>query len=135
MASRCTSRYANFYVSGNFNAQNNSTILITPGASLRLYVGSTSGSAVAATFGIVNSFGNAFNFQMFGLPTCTSVTITGGNVYLGTFYAPKAELTSFGGGTGSSVDCQGAFAVQSISMNGHSSFHFDQNLKRNGPVR
>ena len=122
---------ATLYVTGNFNA--NSTITIAPGASLKLFVGKTSGSTSSTTFGIVN-FGpgaNAYNLQVFGLPRMTKFTLSGNNAYMGTIYAPECDLTLNGSGN-SPIDYQGACVIRSFTSNGHFGLHYDKNLSRVG---
>jgi hypothetical protein len=125
---------ATVYVTGNFAMGNTSSIVISAGASLKLYIGSSSGAAVYASLGMVNTLGNANSFQLYGLPTLTSLAWGGNTAYLGTVYAPKASLT-LGAGGSTALDFQGAVSVQSISMNGHFNFHFDESLKQWGPTR
>ena len=109
-------------------------ITVAPGATLKLYVGATTGSAVSILFNTVNNGGNAYSLQVFGLPTMTSFTMGGNDTYMGTVYAPEAALTLSGGGS-SALDFQGAIVVSSISMNGHFKLHYDKNLSRNGPPK
>jgi hypothetical protein len=127
---------ATLYVTGNFNAKNGSQIAIGPGGILKLYLGTTAGPAVSCVFNVVNSAppNNAFNFQVFGLPSLTSFTLGGNDTYMGTLYAPEAVFTLSGGGS-SSLDYQGAVVVSSITMNGHFSLHYDKNLSRVGPPK
>jgi len=120
-------------VTGGFDMKNAARITIATNASLKLYLGSSSGSAVSGNFGMVNTAGNASTFQLYGLPTLTTLTWGGNTVYFGTVYAPEANLTLNGGGS-TLYDFQGALTVQSINMNGHFNVHFDQNLKRIGPA-
>jgi len=121
------------YVSGtSFDASANSEIKILPGASLKIYIGDTTGSGVAANFGQVNNTGNAYNFQVYGLPTCTSFTLGGNGQYVGTVYAPEAALAYNGGGV-NSLDFQGACVIQSANINGKFNIHYDVNLSRTGP--
>jgi len=117
------------YVTGDFLMQGNSSIVIAAGANLQLYVGGSS-----TVIGTLNNAGNCATFTYFGLPSNTSVSLAGNDVFLGSIYAPSADLTMSGGGK-NTLDYQGACAVQTIGMNGHFNFHFDENLKRNGPVR
>ena len=123
------------YVTGNFNmkSQNACTINVLPGGSLKLYVGNSTGSSVSANLTMVNTVGNAMTFQFFGLPTCTSMVWGGNNTYMGTVYAPEADF-SCGGGGNNTYDFQGSCVVRSVSMNGKFNFHFDENLKRIGPI-
>jgi hypothetical protein len=125
----------NMYVTGNFNmkSQNACTINVAPGSSLTLYVGTPNGPAVSSSLTVVNVTGNAANFSYFGLPSNTSVTWGGNNQYVGTVYAPEADF-SCGGGGNNTYDYQGACLVNTISMNGKFNFHFDENLKRSGPM-
>ena len=125
------------YVTGNFSGNNGSQITVAPGASLKLYVGTTAGPAVSCAFNVVNNTGtnnNAFNFQLFGLPSMTSFTLSGNDTYMGTIYAPEAAFTLNGGGSGG-LDYQGALVVSSVTMNGHFNVHYDKNLSRVGPPK
>jgi len=126
---------ARVYVTGNVNmkSQNNCFISIAPGASLMLYVGTESGSAVTTTLTQVNTAGNAGSFQYYGLASNTSITWGGNYTYVGTVYAPEASFTAGGGGS-TIMDFQGACVVNDLTLNGHFNFHFDENLIRNGPV-
>ena len=62
------------------------------------------------------------------------MTWSGNASYIGTVYAPEAQFTLNGGGAGSTSDYQGSCIVNSVVMNGHFNFHYDENLKRTGPV-
>lgn len=116
---------AEVYVTGTFDMKGQ--ILIAPNASLKLYVAGNS-----ARLNKVNTSGNAFSFQYYGLPSNTSLSWGGNDEYVGTIYAPQATL-KLGGGGEDAYDYQGACVVNAITMNGHFSFHFDENLRRKGP--
>jgi hypothetical protein len=120
---------ARVYVTGEFIMGGGSKIIITPGASLELYVG---GADAAITS--VNNAGNCATFSYFGLPSNRRISLSGNDVFLGTIYAPTADLT-MGGGGNNTLDYQGAIAINTIQMNGHFNFHFDENLRRKGPAR
>ena len=117
---------ATVYVTGTFDMKG--IIVIAPGASLKLYVAGS-----FARLNEVNTTGNAFSFQYYGLPSNTSLSWGGNDEYVGTIYAPQASLKMGGGGT-DPYDYQGSCVVDSINLNGHFSFHFDENLRRRGPV-
>jgi hypothetical protein len=119
---------ATVYVTGDFNMQGKSSLIIAPGASLQLYVGGANTSITT-----LNNAGNCANFSYFGLPANRTISLSGNDVFLGTIYAPSADLTLNGGGN-NTLDYQGACAVKTISMTGHFNFHFDENLKQ-GLVR
>jgi hypothetical protein len=122
---------AKLYVTGDFIMGGQSQIIITPGASLQLYVGGQN-----AEFQTINNGGNCATFSYFGLPGNTSINLAGNSLLLGTIYAPNAALTLAGSGDPKTpFDFQGACAVNTIKLNGHFNFHFDENLKRKGPVR
>lgn len=122
--------YARLYVTGNFSMSGNrSFIYVAPGAKLELYVGGAS-----ANFTKVNVNGNAYAFQYYGLPGNTSVTWGGNDEYIGTVYAPQATFT-LGGGGNDEYDYQGSCVANSIKLNGKFNFHYDEDLKRNGPPR
>jgi hypothetical protein len=120
---------ARLYVTGDFIMSGNSSIIIAPGASLELYVGGANTS-----LSTLNNCGNCSTFSYYGLPGNTSIALSGNNVFLGSIYAPSAALTLSGGGN-NIIDFQGACAVRTIGMNGHYNFHFDENLRRKGPIR
>jgi hypothetical protein len=117
------------YVTGQFLMQGSSSMIIAPGASLQLYVGGAN-----TTIGTLNNAGNCASFTYFGLPGNTSISLSGNDSFLGTIYAPNADLSMSGGGS-NNLDYQGACAVNNVTMNGHFNFHFDENLIRKGPAR
>src|SRR6185436_12387763 len=114
------------YVTGNFSA---GSITISLGGALKLYVGQAAGSSASVTFGNIANFGNDYNLQFFGLPTCTSLIMTGENGYIGTVYAPEATLT-MSMGSNIPFHYQGACIANSLIVNGHFNYHFDRNLSR-----
>lgn len=116
------------YVTGNVSMSGSSQIYIAPGASLELFVGGASTSLTQ-----VNTSGYAKDFTYYGLPTNTSISWSGNNEFIGTVYAPSASFSLTGGGSNNN-DYQGACIVNSVTMNGHFSFHFDESLARNGPL-
>jgi hypothetical protein len=122
---------ATVYVTDNFIMQGGASITIAPGASLHLYV---AGKSTQIT--TVNNGGNCAAFSYYGLPGNTSINLSGRDILLGTIYAPNAALTLSGSGDPKiPIDYQGACAVNTIKLNGHFNFHFDENLRRAGPMR
>lgn len=118
-----------FYVTGNFNMNNNAMITNAPDASLKLYIGSPTGTAVSASLGVVNVIGIDSTFQVYGMQTLKQITWSGNTAFLGVVYAPEASL-KLGGGGSIIYDYQGALTVQSLSLNGHFSIHYDEYLRR-----
>jgi hypothetical protein len=112
-------------------------VTIGPNGSLVLYVGKTTGSGDRLTLtgnGTMNQPGYARNLVIFGLPSLTSVDMSGNAGWTGCLYAPNADFTG-GGGGGNNQDTQGSIVVKSITLNGHWNFHFDENLKLKGAIR
>jgi hypothetical protein len=68
------------------------------------------------------------NLWYFGMPTLTSFTFAFGisTNFAGVIYAPEAALTLNGGGSGYNVI--GSVVVNSIAVNGHYAFHYDEFL-------
>ena len=122
------------YVTGNFNmkSQNACYISLAPGATLKLYVGTVSDSAVSAALTQVNTGGNAASFTYYGLPSNNSLIWNGNNNFIGTIYAPEADV-ALGGGGSSVLDYQGSIVANSASLNGHFNVHYDEALRSNGP--
>ena len=77
--------------------------------------------------------GRAKNLIYYGLPGVTSITYNGSTTFTGVIYAPEANLTLNGGGSGSGFI--GACVVKNINVNGIYAFHFDEDLLNRGPGR
>lgn len=107
------------------------SITITTNASLKLYVGSSS-----VTLPSVINTGLANQFAYFGLPTNTRVTQQIEGAFIGSIYAPAADLTINVSGAGGRGNFIGACTARSLTINNPCSFHFDENLVRTGsPTR
>lgn len=120
------------YVFTSINLSSWDAITIGTNASkVSMYVGgpsiSTTGNAT-----INNETKNAGVFGIYGLPTLTSINFGGNAAFTGTIYAPQADF-QFGGGGNDTYDFVGALVAKSCKLNGHANFHYDENLKRNGP--
>ena len=102
---------------------------ILPGGSLNLYVGGASAYIGGAG---VNNTGTASNFVYYGLPTNTKLVLPSNGDFTGVLYAPNATLALNGGGS-APVNFSGACVMNSIAVNGHYKFHFDEALKAHGP--
>jgi len=143
--------------SGDYYVSDSSNIQVEPGVTARVRVDATtfnpasvhvvSSNGVSGTLilyqvsGTVNMSGNvtvdsgrARNLYYYGLPGVTSITYGGSSTFVGVIYAPEANLTLNGGGSGNGVI--GASLTKSIdAMNGHYNFHFDEDLLSSGPSR
>lgn len=108
------------YVTGNLTVSGSAAIVIAPGSSLNLYLG---GNMNCAGQGVVNQTLAPANFIVHGLPTCTSISYSGGNDFYGVVNAPECNL-SFSGGS----SAYGAFVANSISLTGQGGVHYDEAL-------
>lgn len=113
------------YVAGDISMSGNAAIEIAPGASLTIYAAGAR-TSLGGT-GIVNGTGDAASFSYVGLETNTQVRFGGNADFVGTIYAPEAALTMGGGGS-TAYDFVGAVVANTISMNGHFNFHYDEAL-------
>jgi hypothetical protein len=122
------------WVTDDFSMTGNARITILPGASLKIYVGDGQGSSAEikiAGNGVLNMSGDTDKMAIYGMSDNTVVKIAGNGAFVGTVYAPNAELQ--GKGSGNSVDdFQGAAIVGNVNYTGHFNFHYDEKLGDNG---
>jgi hypothetical protein len=116
------------HVTEKMNISGAAQLIIAPGASLRLYNGAASGSISGN--GVANQTGSAANFIYYGLPTNTSLDMSGNSGFIGAIYAPNADLTMSGGAATGFVDFTGASVSKTVTMSGARSFHYDESLGR-----
>jgi hypothetical protein len=119
------------WVPNGFSMSGQSEIDILPGGKLTLYTGAP--SSIGGN-GLLNGTGDASRCQVIGLPGCTSLSFGGNAGYTGTIYAPSADFSMSGGGS-TAYDFVGAAITQSVRMNGHFNFHYDEALRFRGPPR
>jgi hypothetical protein len=79
--------------------------------------------------GIVNGTGQAENLLIYGLPTCTSVKVTGTSAFVGAIYAPDADAD-----LGGTQDYFGAVICKSMHFHGTGDFHYDEALDTVGQI-
>ncbi len=117
---------ATLYVTGNILFDLGDFLLIAPGASLRLYMGGASASFQA----IFNPNNGAASFLYFGLPSNTSIALSGTSDLTGAIYAPEASIAV----TGSAV-IFGAVMAHDATMRGNAAVHYDESLASIPPIR
>jgi hypothetical protein len=78
--------------------------------------------------------GNAANLTYYGTTNNTSISFTGNASFTGTMYAPEANI-KLGGGGSNPYGVTGSIVGNTITLNGHFSFHYDENLLSGGPSR
>jgi hypothetical protein len=149
--------YTNYFTSnGYYDINNNYPIFVQTNVSVTVDVKSSSYSPGGLTInggttnsgtlvmyqksGTVtlggNSGGGAIhnrpqNFIYFGLPGVSSITLSIGTNFVGVIYAPEASLTLNGGGDINNFE--GSAIIQTVALNGHYTFHFDESLLTLGP--
>ena len=122
------------WVQGSFSVP---SIIITNNGSLVLYVGRASGSGDSLSLAgntVYNQHGLAANFELFGLPSLTGISLAGNGGFNGAIYAPEANFTGGGGGN-NPLDSSGSLIVNSVKLNGHWNFHYDEHLSSAGASR
>ncbi len=106
-------------------------IVITPGNSLEIFIGRTSGPNVSAKFGgngIQNGALTASSCKIWGLPTCKELTFSGGASLTSVIYAPQADVKMNG-----NSDIYGAITANSFDCSGNMGIHQDESLSGKGP--
>lgn len=101
------------------------TFTIKPGANITVYSGGTSCSIGGN--GVINQPGYPANFILYCAPTVTSFSLSGNAGFNGILVAPNVSLTMNGGGN-NTMDFCGCVMVNSVTMNGHFNFHYDEAL-------
>jgi hypothetical protein len=119
---------AALFVAGVIDMSGQARIVIAPGGSLTMYVAGPTANIGGG--GIINQTHRALGFQYYGLPSNTSVNLTGNGNFIGTIYASNADLRL----TGGAEDFSGAIVSRTTTLNTTYYFHYDEDLARAGPV-
>jgi Putative Ice-binding-like adhesive domain len=125
--SDANSTTAAFYVTGDFVISGSGFVYIAPDGSFTLHVGTTdasgSDSVTISGNGVANGTQSAANFPIICLPSVKTVTYSGNSEFIGTLYAPIANLTMSGGSDG-----VGALVAKTVTFSGGMNFHYDECL-------
>ena len=120
---------ATIYVTGNLSMSTEAEIEIAPTGILRIYV-----AGKTTTLDYINNHGTPHNFQYYGLPANTNVTLAQTTPEVAaSIYAPQATFVASGGS--SAFDYSGVLIVNNLVLNRTLKFHFDESLARSGPRR
>jgi hypothetical protein len=118
-------------------AGNTASVLVA-GGGLTNNAGSLEVFMAAPTFSIGSSGavdgGRAANLIYWGLPTNTKISYSGNGIFVGTIYAPDADITLNGSGN-SQFDICGSVIARTVTFNGRFMFHFDEDLLTKNPSR
>jgi hypothetical protein len=119
---------ATLIVTGDVSFSGSDSLIIAPGASLKLYC---YGNVKFGGGTIENLGGFAKDLIIYGMPTCASIDFSGGTSFTGQVLAPNADVV--GGGGGSQImNYIGSLQAKSFTMNGKFQFHYDESLGNNG---
>jgi hypothetical protein len=133
---------ANIYVGTNTHVR----LLVTSSANpATIYVAGTGtnagqltvfmdGSSLDMSGSATVESANALNFSYYGTTNNTKISFGGNSAFVGTIYAPQADIKLSGGGS-STLDICGAIIAKTVTASGHYLFHFDENLAVAGPKR
>ena len=120
---------ARLYVQGNVTMNASAEVEIAPGGMLQMFVGGNN-----ATLGSIDNQGKPKDFQYFGLPGNTNISLVGKtNQFVGVLYAPNANLTTIS--TSIYYDFFGALTVDTFTLRRNFRLHFDEDLLDHGPRR
>ncbi len=96
-------------------------VVFAPGATLDLYIATPSISFAPTIEGMTSSQAvTPIQFRIWGLPSCTSMDMTGNGSFTGVIYAPEAELSARG-----NAAFYGAMTSSIFNCNGTFDFHYD----------
>jgi hypothetical protein len=87
------------------------------------------GSSFTISGGNFVNGGVAANLSYLGLPSNTSITMSGNSGFIGTIYAPEANVTLTGGGS-NPYNLVGSLLANTITLNGKYNFHYDEALMK-----
>ncbi len=114
------------WVTGSVAIGGGDAVNIGAGASIEIFVGTTSGPDVSANFGgngIINGTNSAASCKIWGLPSCKDMKYSGNVALTAVIYAPQADVRIVGGS-----DIYGSFTGRSFSCNGSIGIHQDEAL-------
>jgi hypothetical protein len=110
------------YITGNFSTTGNAKMVVSAGASLKLYI---AGTATLAGNGIVNNTAKPANFVLYSTYTGTDgIKITGNGALYGGIYAPDTDIKITGNG-----ENYGALIAKSFIVTGNGGIHYDTELQ------
>ena len=108
------------------NMSGSDQVTFATGANMIVYNGGT--SCTIGGNGFVNPTGYAGNLLLYCAPTVTSLAYSGNAAFKGVIVAPSVDVSLNGGGNNSAVDFTGCLIANSVTLNGHFNFHYDEAL-------
>ncbi|HTL58483.1 MAG TPA: hypothetical protein VL361_22540 [Candidatus Limnocylindrales bacterium] len=108
------------------NEKSGDTFTIGTDGSVIIYSGGT--TCNIGGNGFVNNAGYAIDLLIFCAPTVTTLSYSGNAGFKGVIVAPSADVQLGGSGNNVVIDFTGCFMANSIKLNGHFNFHYDEAL-------
>jgi hypothetical protein len=118
---------ARLVLPNGLNMASKDSFTVGPTGTVAIYSDGT--SCTIGGLGVNNQNGLATSFAVYCTANVTSFTLNANAAFTGVLVASKADLVMNGGGS-TPLDFQGTLMVNSVKMNGHFRFHFDQALSR-----
>lgn len=109
------------YVTGQTILGNSSEVVVEPGGSLALYLGSDLINNNST--GFFNGTNDSTKLKIYGLPTCTEIDLKAKSDLFAAVYAPSADIDLYNSG-----DFYGAITADSFEMKNSGNFYFDVSL-------
>jgi hypothetical protein len=115
----------NLHLKEEFTVSGRSFIYIAENSSLNIYA---RGDVKLTGKGHVGT-GSATNLTLYGMPTCKEIKLSGSSEFIGSLYAPQAEVSMVSGGD---VDHNliGSVVAKSIKLTGNYQIHYDEALNK-----
>ena len=113
------------YVDGQTTVSGSGKIQISPSpstADLKVEIYANDSVNIAGS-GLLNNTYRAANCSIWGTTNCTSIKVTGNSGYIGTIYAPAAEVDLSG-----SSAAMGAFLGGAVKFTGNTRYYIDESL-------
>jgi hypothetical protein len=117
---------ARLVVAGNVAQSGQDAIVLAPDGKLQMWVGGTSVNLTGQ--GVMNPTGYAQNFICWCADSVTDVKLVGNGQFTGILVAPNGNVTLNGGGN-SVQDFIGSLLANTVKLNGHFNFHYDEALR------
>jgi hypothetical protein len=118
-------------LSQGINMQGGDQFTVAQGAALSVYV--CGGSVSIGGNGMVNQAGFAANLILYCSTHVTSLALGFNGSFKGIIVAPSVDVQLNGSGNNIINDFAGALMANSVTLNGHFNFHYDESLDRMAP--
>ena len=112
------------YVQQTMSLSGTGMILLQSSSKLEMY---HAGKIDSSGSGVINQSGIPINCKLYGLPTCTDISMSGSSALYAYVYAPSADVKITGGG----ADYNGMIQANSITSSGSGVFQDRKSTRLN----